>query len=596
MPHYPQRDRVPLLAALVSALTCVAACGDSGDETKATGGASASGGNGASSGSGGGGTGATGGNAGSPSGGSGGVGGAAGAAGAGSAISTGACPAEGCGCTHYVATDGSKSNDGLSPTNPWSIKHAFSSAEAGDVVCIAAGDYGKVSLVVANSGTEAKPIRFFGYRSEPGDVIDLEGRSTFRRGDKLDPSAMPLLDGGDGTGNGIQILDRDFVEITNIQLTRYGQGVGARGDNLRLENVIAVSLGNQTVYEQYDGFGIRLQGDDGVITRCFVQDANAEAIKVYGARNAAITFSDVYAQNPANPTDYYFLLTGDTQNSVIEDSVGYRELGLKHGGHGFDMKDQATNNTVRRCRAVHTNFELNFSGVHHNTFEDSEVVGADTSPGEWHAVIALGNGAHHNTFRNIWVHKVWTAISLFDMDDGYVGPGGDRDEVATSSDNTFVNMLVTDANRVLNIGGGTTYTASGERNYFYNSTFHNIDKLAVTYFKNDDTRFVNCAIDQVNHAKLWGEAGGAYAPYSKFNVSFDHCNFSNVSFAPPSGTAITTYTPGFVDAGGDNFALKASSELIDQGKTTPYAHDFVGTTRPQGSGFDLGAFERPSAN
>lgn len=573
------------------ALAC--GCGDSAGEDKNAGTAGAAGGGAGVGGTAG--AGATAGVAGSASGGSSGAGATGGVAGGGGGgggtAATGACPAAGCGCTHYVATDGTASNDGLTPASPWSISHAFSSATAGDVVCIAAGNYGKVALSVKQSGTADKPIRFFGYRSTPGDVVSAAGRSTFKRGDSIDATAMPLLDGGDGTGTALSINAKPYIDVVNLQITRFSIGVTVSADNVRLENVIAVALGDQLTKAPYDGFGIRLSGKHGVITRCFVQDANAEAIKVYGGDNVAITFSDVYASNPKNPMDYYFLFTGDTKNSVIEDSVGYRELGLEHGGHGFDMKDLASYNTVRRCRAVHTSFELNFSGVHHNTYEDSEVVGVDTSPSQWHANIGIGNGAHHNLFRNIWVHDVWSAISFFDHDDGYVGPGGDRDEVATGSDNTFVNIVVTNADRVINIGGGPEYAAPAERNHFYNSTFHNVGQLAVTYYKNSDTRFINCVVDQVKQGKLWGEGGAPYI-HSKFDVTFDHCNFSNNSFAPPSGTAITTLVPGFADPTKDDFSLLPSSALIDKGTDTTHKYDFAGTVRPQGAKFDLGAFER----
>ncbi|HMR07156.1 MAG TPA: choice-of-anchor Q domain-containing protein [Polyangiaceae bacterium] len=41
-------------------------------------------------------------------------------------------------------------------------------------------------------------------------------------------------------------------------------------------------------------------------------------------------------------------------------------------------------------------------------------------------------------------------------------------------------------------------------------------------------------------------------------------------------------------------SLSPSSSLIDKGTDTVHKYDFLGTARPQGAKFDLGAFERSS--
>ena len=50
--------------------------------------------------------------------------------------------------------------------------------------------------------------------------------------------------------------------------------------------------------------------------------------------------------------------------------------------------------------------------------------------------------------------------------------------------------------------------------------------------------------------------------------------------------------PDFVNAAGNNFQLQASSPAIDKGTSTDApADDFAGVMRPQGNGFDMGAYE-----
>ena len=52
----------------------------------------------------------------------------------------------------------------------------------------------------------------------------------------------------------------------------------------------------------------------------------------------------------------------------------------------------------------------------------------------------------------------------------------------------------------------------------------------------------------------------------------------------------------FVDAGADNYQLAATSPALDTGETrADVPTDIVGVGRPQGAGFDVGAYERPVA-
>ena len=370
-----------------------------------------------------------------------------------------------CTCTHYVSPDGTAGGDG-SEGSPWSLAHAAAMASPGDTVCVAAGDYGDTSLRLDTSGEPDRPIRFVGYRATPFDIELPTDHSTFVRGDAPDAATMPLLDGGDGTGDAI-VINGDHIVLESLQIRRYDMGVRIHGDFVTLDNVIVSEQGNLSSASSYSGFGIFVFGDDVTLRRCFVEDAGAEGIKASGALRPVIRFTEVFAENASNPMDYYLLLTGDTRDALVEDSIVYRTPGLEHGGHGFTIKDQGTGNVFRRCHAFHTSLELNFGGVTGNTFEDCTLQGRDTSPGAWPAAIAVNNGAHDNLFRNIRVRDVWTAISFRDYDDGYTGPGGDRDLEATGIDNRFVNLVIEHANRIVGVtAGDPSFAAETRGNHF----------------------------------------------------------------------------------------------------------------------------------
>jgi len=133
----------------------------------------------------------------------------------------------------YVTTTGKADNDGLTEATAWNIEHAFETAVAGNIVYIKAGDYGNKQLVVDNSGTEGNPIKFIGYTNTPEDINTNKQGSTFKYGDVLNPTQMPVLTGvvtnGIGIGNGI-IANENHVEIANIQITKYSNGLISSGD------------------------------------------------------------------------------------------------------------------------------------------------------------------------------------------------------------------------------------------------------------------------------------------------------------------------------------------------------------------------------
>jgi hypothetical protein len=52
----------------------------------------------------------------------------------------------------------------------------------------------------------------------------------------------------------------------------------------------------------------------------------------------------------------------------------------------------------------------------------------------------------------------------------------------------------------------------------------------------------------------------------------------------------------FVDAAGNDYQLSPTSPALDTGETRDdVPDDIVGVARPQGPGFDIGAYERPVA-
>jgi len=432
----------------------------------------------------------------------------------------------------YVTPNGSAYSNGLTEATAWSLEHAFDVAKSGDIIYVKSGSYGNKQLLFKNQGFNGSPIKFIGYTNNPGDLVSSQG-STFNYGESVNPNKMPLLSGSNGQGIAI-ILHESNIQMENFQITGYGTGIQTinLATDIVLKNVIITNLGTQTVYNAYDGFGFDIRGNNALLENCFVLNATAEAIKLFDSDYSRVNYCQVWADNPSNPTDYYFLLTGGTNNSIVENSYADRAPGLQHGGHGFVMKDLAEYNTIRNCTSRRTNFELNFAGVRYNTMEDCSIYGVSTGAGDWHAVMVIFNGANNNLIKNMYIQDTWTAITWADDDDGYIGPGGDRDEVSCGYDNTFDGITVNNTNSVLRVGGGQNFAAIAQRNTFVNSNFSNFNTVAVTYYGTEDIKFKDSSFSNGN--VLYVETGGIYAPYSYFDVSFENCSWTNVNFTPPN--------------------------------------------------------------
>jgi hypothetical protein len=435
----------------------------------------------------------------------------------------------------YVTTTGKSTNTGATEASAWSISHAFNTAKAGDIVYIKAGNYGAVNLVVKNSGNASNPIQFIGYKTNPGD-IESSGSPTISydsykaNGNKLNSNAMPLLS---GNNSGIAIyLDRDYVSVNNIQISTYSTGLYSKGKYIKLKNIIGNNFGNQSSYNAYDGWGIMVFGDYSRIESCQIINATAEAIKLSDSDYSLVDYCKVYADNPVNPTDYYILLTGGTNNSIVRNSYAERDINLNHGGHGIALKDIAENNTIDNCTVKRTSFEFNFSGVKYNTLQNSYVYGVSTSALEWHARIGIFNGANNNNIKNVTIQDTWTAINWSDYDDGYVGPDGDRDEISCGYDNTFESLKIKNTNRIINIGEGSIFSAKAKRNTIRNSYFENFNAVVISNLGSEDIIFESCSFKTGNYLVV--ETKGIYQSYSKADITFNNCDWIDVNFTIPN--------------------------------------------------------------
>lgn len=433
---------------------------------------------------------------------------------------------------YYVTVNGKSTNDGLSEATAWSIEHAFSIAKAGDVVYIKAGNYGAVELIADNSGTSNNPIKFIGYTNTPAD-ISSNTQSTFRYGDNLDSSKMPLLSGNTTFSDIGLYIQENYIEITNLQIRNFLSGIISTGHHVKIKNIVLADLGEQNNNSLQNGKGIQIHGDNTTVSNSFILNSNSEGINIKGGNNCVVKNTNVYSDNIKNPTGYYIIISGNGKNNIIENCIAFRDPDANlHQGHGIIIKDKGSENIIRGCTTYNTGFEVNFSGVTNNTFENSKIFGRFSEyPNQFSCIISVMNGAHHNTFKDIYIEDTRYAIKFHDFDDGFKASDGDRDMQEGGHFNKFINIEVNKAqNAIAATSPDVGARAFSENNEFISCKFKNITSVPFfSYQTIRNTKIIDCSFEDIPYSKMVSLLSGG-----SFQLTFENCTFTNVGFSEPN--------------------------------------------------------------
>ena len=159
------------------------------------------------------------------------------------------------------------------------------------------------------------------------------------------------------------------------------------------------------------------------------------------------------------------------------------------------------------------------------------------------------------------------------------GATGQGIEVNSSAGNIYL------INNVLyGMRQGIVVFAAGGSVYIYNNTI-NATELGIIGNASATVRAKNNISN-----------GSSDNYFSSFHVSSDY-NISNLAGDAPGANSLNSTTVNFADASGGDFRLLAGSPGIDQGvdlssdPNFPFNTDIIGTVRPQGAAWDIGAFE-----
>ncbi|MCK4252133.1 right-handed parallel beta-helix repeat-containing protein [candidate division WOR-3 bacterium] len=453
--------------------------------------------------------------------------------------------------TYYVSLSGNDNWPGTSPDSAWRhIAHAGSLAIAGDSVLVDTGTYLDEHVVIINSGDSANPIVFDGY------------------------NGMPMLDGQDMTGVGININSKEYIILRNFKLHEYEYGINVYYCNwVTIENCELADFGER---------GFTLRSDYCTIRNCKVTDARMHNYNLYHAHYCLVEGCESYAvTTDADFTpDYHYFLNYDAHHNIVKNCVAKNNHPLVdiHHGHGFCMRVACYDNKILDCASYGQgeHFVVGEDGFNNEfincvAYDDSAWIGINKYT---HGLVCR-MGAHDNKFINCKSIDVRTGISLW-------GTGSTE-----QNNNIYENCIVERGQWAL---------------YLYDAFANSIKNCVITNSQwlflllEDDSGITNvvknCIITNIDYA-VYG---------NPIEATVTYCNFWNNGFSTISGTGNIGEDPLFADTANGDFHLKSqygrwdgvtwvyddtTSPCIDAGDP---ADDWSNEPEPNGGRINMGAY------
>jgi PKD repeat protein len=459
---------------------------------------------------------------------------------------------------YYVAPYGDDTNPGTEVLPFRSIQRAVEMVQAGSIVYIRSGTYGEFSI--NRSGSPGHPIIF---RAFPGETPIVQASSNAFSGIIINRQSHIILDGfvvqgGEHEGILIDGPNASFNQILNCDVSQAGT----------------------------NGILIWNQSYNNVVKNCRVHNNSLRN----WPRGSVYRHNDFWGGG--------LTVAGGCMNNIFEENYVY----WNHG-EGVSSYNAAHGTTIRR-NVIADNWSVNlYINGCKDVIVDRNLVYLTPEEKSWPSVASsnwsnsVGIGVSfefHNgeapsslTITNNFVINANAGIWAFRNDDPYVTSGW------FVANNTFINndngIYITGTeiqtsdfrNNIIieNKGGSAVWIEQpGPNINFFNNLYFATQTKAF--------RWGTTVTDFTGWKSLAGEVSSLWSDPKLQNASAIPPRFwSDPSLPPPSPILpLESLTEGY--------KLTVNSPAIDAGIAIPSFHtDFVGMQRPQGSGWDIGAYE-----
>jgi hypothetical protein len=500
------------------------------------------------------------------------------------------------GTTYYVdATNGNDNNSGISQAAPWKTiaKVNSSSFQPGDSILFKRGDVWREFLIPPSSGSPGNPITFGAYGT----------------------GANPIISGADVwvgfVNGGVNIWDLSGVAIKPHIVTINGV-VGTK----QASRAACISAGdwfwgsNQlSVYAESDPSG-NVEGGQRVygiginnktyitIQGISVKNANRDGIRVNSSTGIIID----------NVNSIYNYITGvnfavGTSCTLKNSTLTYN---LGSGVKGSDLSESTIENNTLTYNAQF----YDAADDNHHYMAGLRMTGTDSTNN-----ILQNNNASNNVYgRGIWLDFCGTGnIVRYNLTASNWGPGIYNE--ITSGSKIYSNISHSNAGiptaSGICIEGRDTPDYPANNNEVYNNTLWGNEKYGLLLYNGDsvqgncrDNIIKNNIIGNTTNGPELGVKGGAQnevntITYNTFGA--ERSNFIQWGNAFGSTYAVweavvgNTYSvksdPQLVNPANADFHLQPTSPAINAGTNVGLTRDYAGTSVPQGSAPDIGAYE-----
>ncbi len=485
---------------------------------------------------------------------------------------------------YYVSPSGSDTNAG-SLASPWkTVQHAVNSVSPGDTIFLRAGTYPE-HITISISGAAGSPITLTNY---PGEAATINGGS-----------ATAITTSGAVSYWTIQGLSITSTNRYTLQLGWWG---GSFNTNwiVKANHLYGSSItkGTNQLFDSNDVSGIY---PDGSKYGAFSGQGNGDAglMDIDGSNHD--TFSNNLIHDFSNSDARGIWTQGYTHDDLIQNNTVSNILPTGGIGQSIDLDGAGTvewNHTVRGNHVSgnnHVGIQLEnafASLIEDNTIQDTGSAG----------IILI------NYDSSVGCPAVGTRGSPYGDSNGN---GSCKDEL--SNDTISQNLVTKSGNWGWGYGGimnwgvraasliaNTVYSASSSGsaaiNYQDQASYSDGAVVRGNILASGNGPAV-CSLggfsifSQDDHNLLYNAAGSnVYATGSGCSGAY---SLSAYQSATGKGSGSIQANPLFVTTG-SNFHLQATSPAIDKSVNLGLSSDLDGTPRPQGAGYDIGAYEYAS--
>jgi hypothetical protein len=437
---------------------------------------------------------------------------------------------------YFVAKDGSDANPG-SEAEPWlTIQHAAQVLSPGDTAYIKAGVY-RERVSPQSSGTADRYIHFTAYPGQEGQVI-------------LDGAGISF------SGAGLfSILNKAYLKITNLQVVNSDDAaIYVRGSHH------IILAGNRTMDSHSSGIGVWVSSYVLIEGNTIVNARNVPMDQ--GGHEECLTVSDTSTFQVRNNEVYY----ADESKSYL-------------GGAGIDVKEGSQDgqiygnylHNIPRDAGIYIDAWDSYNHDHlvfRNLIRDAGGIAVGSESG--------GTAENITVHDNVVVRSGWTGIIISQTGEGRGGDGPRRN---------------------IRIFNNTVYEARGHGGAGIYVVSENVENIII---KNNVVSFGWGSYGPNGWESGWVGQITAATPTILTHVTAER----NLTFGPekcsedfPDCRQIPgslKVDPVFLDRLNEDLRLQATSPAVDAGsdlRAEGVTSDFDGIRRPQGPGFDLGAFE-----